>query len=113
MLQYFSSLLLLFTHLPFKFDSNVYHQLVQILIVVNFKSKTPSRKDANESQHLHPLLCVEYQRLMLRQFSEMHKYQRVQIHTNMVWKLCIYYGMVSWQNLINRITGFCTRHKNQ
>ncbi|XP_065365213.1 uncharacterized protein sunn [Calliphora vicina] len=90
---YFCSLLLLFTHLPFKFDSNVYRQLVQILIVVNFKNKTPSHKDGNESQQLHPLQCVEYQRVMLRQFTEMHKYQRVQIHTNMVWKLCIYYGM--------------------
>ncbi|KAM7347884.1 sisters unbound [Cochliomyia hominivorax] len=44
-------------------------------------------------QQLHPLQALEYQRLMLRQFTEMHKYSGVKIESNSVWKLCIYYGM--------------------
>ncbi|KAI8120564.1 hypothetical protein CVS40_8108 [Lucilia cuprina] len=90
---YFSSLLVLLTYLPLKLESNVYHQLVQILIELNFKSRSLNRTEGDESQQLHPLQSLEYQRFMMRQFTEMHKHQRVQIHTNTVWKLCIYYGM--------------------
>lgn len=53
------------------------------------------KKEGNELQQLHPLQSLEYQRLMLRQFAEMHKFQSVEIQSNTVWKLCIYYGMVS------------------
>ncbi|KNC33964.1 hypothetical protein FF38_04296 [Lucilia cuprina] len=90
---YFSSLLVLLTYLPLKLESNVYHQLVQILIELNFKSRSLNRTEGDESQQLHPSQSLEYQRFMMRQFTEMHKHQRVQIHTNTVWKLCIYYGM--------------------
>ena len=83
-----------------KLDTDDYYQLIQVLIVINFKNKTFKRQQDWELHQVHHVQSLVYQRLMLREFSEMHKYQRLEITTNCVWKLCIYYGMVSLANFI-------------
>lgn len=66
------------------------------------KSELEHMDMSESSRQMNPAPSVDCYRIMIAQYTEMHKYQHVRLKCNVVWKLCIYYGKVClFQNKIN------------
>uniref|UniRef100_A0A1A9WLD6 Uncharacterized protein n=1 Tax=Glossina brevipalpis TaxID=37001 RepID=A0A1A9WLD6_9MUSC len=90
--SYFYILLILMSSPLFKLEYSVYNKCLEILLALNFSRYTQNLKDGNESTQMHPVRCLQYKKYMLHLFTQFHKIQRIDIQTNTIWKLCIYYG---------------------
>ncbi|XP_073828493.1 sisters unbound [Musca autumnalis] len=86
---YFCSLLNLYCNFSITLSSNVYCYLAEILTVLQGQSKSDQNHVATD---IHPFNVLEYYRLMFEHFTELHKYQHIQIKSHIVWKLCVRYG---------------------
>lgn len=78
-----------------KLDNSIYNKCIEILLALNFSRHSLNLKDGDESTQMKPAVCLEYKRLMLSQFTKLHKLHQIGIRTNVIWKVCINYNLVS------------------
>ncbi|XP_013112201.2 uncharacterized protein LOC106090520 [Stomoxys calcitrans] len=89
---YICGLLNLYQYIPialsqYQFITNILISLQQISTAELNSNVVP-----NEIQLSHPMQTLKWYRVMFLHYIELHKYQHVEIKSNIVWKLCINYG---------------------
>ncbi|KAL9919720.1 sisters unbound isoform 1-T1 [Glossina fuscipes fuscipes] len=90
---YFNILVMLVGSTLLKLDNSIYNKCVEILLALNFSRHSLNLKDGDESTQMKPNVCLEYKRLMLNQFTKLHKLPQIAIRTNVIWKVCINYSL--------------------
>ncbi|KAL9913975.1 uncharacterized protein ACN2A1_001178 isoform 2-T3 [Glossina fuscipes fuscipes] len=91
--KYFNILVMLVGSTLLKLDNSIYNKCVEILLALNFSRHSLNLKDGDESTQMKPNVCLEYKRLMLNQFTKLHKLPQIAIRTNVIWKVCINYSL--------------------